>query len=65
MDLGSTTANKVFTITIAGETSTLTTDSDGKVEVTGCQEGTLQARSTVVNLVKNDQKMPKIHSLYF
>ena len=38
--------NTAIKVTIDGETSNLVTDADGKVQVSGCEAGTLQARST-------------------
>ena len=37
--------NTAIKVTIDGETSNLVTDADGKVQVSGCEAGTVQARS--------------------
>ena len=39
-------ANTAVTVTIDGVVSNLVTDSNGKVQVSGCEAGTIQARST-------------------
>ena len=46
MNLGVANANKSVKVTINGETFIYVMDADGKVQVSGCEAGTIQARST-------------------